>query len=269
MLGSSRESLSALQNLVSAKRGESGFAQAGLELLNVTKLFASDKSLRVALADSGQPVDSREKLVRDIFGSKINSLTLDFVVAATRSRWSSADDLVEGIESLAAFIVFAIADANGELDRVENDIFSFGYAVEVNPELQMALTNPAFSSELKAGVVHDVLGGRSANGSAVLLEHTAANLRGRRVDVALNNLSDVAASLRNRIVAEIRVAISLSDEQEKRLSNVLARIAGQQVSLNVVVDTSIVGGVSVRLGDDVIDGSVSTRLEQARRTLVG
>jgi F-type H+-transporting ATPase subunit delta len=165
--------------------------------------------------------------------------------------------------------VFAIADTNGELDRVENDIFSFGYAVEVNPELQMALTNPAFSSELKAGVVHDVLGGRSANGSAVLLEHTAANLRGRRVDVALNNLSDVAASLRNRIVAEIRVAISLSDEQEKRLSNVLARIAGKQVSLNVVVDPSIVGGVSVRLGDDVIDGSVSTRLEQARRTLVG
>jgi F-type H+-transporting ATPase subunit delta len=117
--------------------------------------------------------------------------------------------------------------------------------------------------------VRDVLGGRTASGSAVLLEHTGANLRGRRVDVALKNLSDIAANLRSRIVAEVRVAISLNGEQITRLQNVLARIAGQQVSLNVVVDPSVLGGVSVRLGDDVIDGSVSTRLEQARRTLVG
>ncbi len=269
MLGSSRESLIALQDLVSAKRGESGFANAGSELLNVTKLFASDKSLRVALADAGQPVESRENLVRDILGSKISALSLDFVVAATRSRWSSPDDLVEGIESLAAFIVFAAADAAGDLDRVENEIFAFGQAVDANAELQMALTNPAFSSELKAGVVRDVLNGRTANGSALLLEHSGANLRGRRVDVALKNLSNIAADLRNRIVAEVRVAISLNGEQVTRLQNVLARIAGQQVSLNVVVDPSVIGGVSVRLGDDVIDGSVSTRLEQARRTLVG
>ncbi len=269
MLGSSRESLTALQNLVAAKRSESGFAETGLELLNVTKLLASDKSLRVALADAGQPVESRENLVRDILGSKISALALEFVVAATRSRWSSPDDLVEGVESLAAFIVFAAADAAGELDRVENEIFAFGHAVDANAELQMALTNPAFTSELKAGVVRDVLNSRTAKGSALLLEHTGANLRGRRVDVALGNLSDIAADLRNRIVAEVRVAISLNGEQVTRLSNVLARIAGQQVSLNVVVDPSVVGGVSVRLGDDVIDGSVSTRLEQARRTLVG
>ena len=269
MLGSSRESLFALQNQISAKRSDSGFAETGSELLNVTKLFASDKSLRVALADSGQPVDSRESLVRDILGSKVSPLAIEFVVAATRSRWSSPDDLVEGIESLAAFIVFAAADAAGELDRVENEIFAFGQAVDANAELQMALTNPAFNSELKAGVVRDVLNGRAAKGSALLLEHTGANLRGRRVDVALKNLSDIAAGLRNRIVAEVRVAISLSNEQVSRLSNVLGRLAGQQVSLNVVVDPSVVGGVSVRLGDDVIDGSVSTRLEQARRTLVG
>ncbi len=269
MLGSSRESLTALQNQIAAKRGESGFADAGSELLNITKLLAGDKSLRVAIADAGQPVEARVGLVNDILGSKISSIALEFVVAATRSRWSSPDDLVEGIESLAAFIVFAAADAAGELDRVENEIFAFGHAVDANAELQMALTNPAFSSELKAGVVRDVLGGRVAKGSALLLEHAGANLRGRRVDVALKNLSDIAAGLRNRIVAEVRVAISLTSEQVSRLQNVLARIAGQQVSLNVVIDPSVVGGVSVRLGDDVIDGSVSTRLEQARRTLVG
>lgn len=269
MLGSSRESLTALQNQISAKRGDSGFAETGSELLNVTKLFASDKALRVSLADAGQPADSRESLVRDLLGSKISSLALEFVVAATRSRWSSPDDLVEGVESLAAFIVFAAAESAGELERVENEIFAFGHAVDANAELQMALTNPAFSPDLKAGVVRDVLADRVAKGSALLLEHTGANLRGRRVDVALKNLSDIAANLRNRIVAEVRVAIPLTSEQVTRLSSVLARIAGQQVSLNVVVDPSVVGGVSVRLGDDVIDGSVSTRLEQARRTLVG
>jgi F-type H+-transporting ATPase subunit delta len=103
----------------------------------------------------------------------------------------------------------------------------------------------------------------------LLLEHLAGNLRGRRVDIALRSLIDAAAAARNKVVADVKVATPLVDDQAQRLAAVLSRIAGKEVSLNVIIDASVLGGVSVRLGDEVIDGTVQTRLDQARRALVG
>lgn len=269
MLGSSRESLIALQELVSSRSADAQFAAAASDLLKVSALLASDKSLRTAMVDSGTSIADRERLVRDVFSSQVGALALEFVIAASSSRWSSEDDLVEAIEIIGAQVVFASADAQGAIDRVEDEIFMFGRAVDANPELQMTLTNPALSGAAKSAVVSDVLADRAAAGTALLLIHTAANLRGRRVDTALTALSDIAAAQRNRVVAHVRVAQPLTDDQSTRLAAALGRLAGRSVSLNVVIDPSVLGGVSVRLGGDVIDGSISNRLEQARRSLVG
>lgn len=269
MLGSSRESLTTLLNSVAGRSGDEGFAQAAGDLLSVASVISGDKALRTALVDGGQSVDSRAALVRDLFGARINAVATDILVAATAARWSDDNDIVEAIEAAAATIVFTTAEARGELDRVEEEIFLFARAVEANPELQMALTNPAATSEAKSALVADLVSARAAEGSAQLLSHVAANLRGRRADVALRQLSEIAAAKRDRIVAEVRVAIALTPDQSQRLAAVLGRLAGRNVSLNVVVDPSVIGGVSVRLGDDVIDGSIRTRLDQARRILVG
>lgn len=269
MLGSSRESLIALQELVASRSADAQFAAAAGDLLSVSALLASDKPLRTAIVDSGTAVADRENLVRDVFSSRIGALALDFVIAAASRRWSSEDDLVEAVEIIGAQVVFAHADAQGVIDQVEEEIFHFGRAVDANPDLQMTLTNPALSGAAKSAVVSDVLAGRAAAGTAQLLVHTAANLRGRRVDAALTALSDIAAAQRQRVVAHVRVAIALTAEQATRMSAVLGRLAGRNVSLNVVIDPSVIGGVSVRLGDEVIDGSIANRLEQARRSLVG
>lgn len=269
MLGSSRDSLTALQAAVAGRSGDEGFASAAQDLLNVVATLSADKSLRTALADSGQPQAARESLVRELFGSRISAIATDILVAVAGSRWTSEDDLVEAVEALAAQIVFAAAEKAGVLDRIEEEIFLFGRAVDANAELQMTMTNPALPGSAKTSVVHDVLAGRAAEGAHLLLGHIAANLRGRRVDAALKSLSDIAASQRNRVVADVRVAIALTDDQSARLAAALGRLADKQVSLNVVVDPSVIGGVSVRLGGEVIDGSVASRLELARRTLVG
>jgi F-type H+-transporting ATPase subunit delta len=231
--------------------------------------LASDKSLRTAIVDSGTSNADRERLVRDVFSSSVGALALEFVIAASSRRWSSEDDLVEAVEIIGAQVVFASADAEGAMDRVEEEIFLFDRAVDANPELQMTLTNPALSGAAKSAVVSDLLAGRAAVGTTLLLIHTAANLRGRRVDTALASLSDIAAAQRNRVVAHVRVAQPLTADQATRLSAALGRLADRNVTLNVVIDPSVVGGVSVRLGGDVIDGSISNRLEQARRSLVG
>lgn len=264
MLGTSREALAALE----AKAAGLDAAVAG-ELLQAAAVFGRERALRIAVVDSGQSVEAREHLVRDLFGAKLSSAAVDVIAAACSRRWASADDLAPALESVAAGLVFAAAAKSGELDAMEEEIFRFARAADANPELQMALTNPATDPEVKAGIVNDLLAGKAHEGTVALVAHAAANLRGRRVDVALQSISESAAAARNRMVASVRVAVELTSEQRQRLAAVLGRLAGREVSLNVVVDPNVVGGVSVRLGDELIDGSVRTRLDQARRALVG
>lgn len=269
MLGTSRNSLSTLQSALAGRQAEAGFADAAADLLALAAAIAGDRSLRTALVDAGQAAANRQNLVRELFGGKVGAIALDTLLGAVDQRWAEDFDLVEALEALAAQAVFAEAGRTGELDRLEEEIFHFGRAVDANPELQMALTNPALPGAAKSAVVRDVLADRAHPGTRTLLSHLAANLRGRRVDAAVAGLSQIAAATRDRLVAQVRVALPLTAEQSSRLAAALSRLSGRAVSLNVVVDPSIIGGVSVRLGDEIIDGSVRTRLDQARRTLVG
>jgi F-type H+-transporting ATPase subunit delta len=266
MLGISRESLAALQQQVAgmAVEGESAFVA---DLLKAASSISTQSQLLVALVDSGQNLAARESMVRELFGSQVSAKTIEVLIAAIGLRWANDIEIVEALEIIAAEAIFRSNPS--EVDRIEAEIFAFARAVETNPELQMALTNPAASVSAKATLVRELVSAQVAAGTAALLEHTAANLRGRRVDIALRALSDAAAAARNRVVAEVKVAQPLVADQADRLAKALGRLAGKDVSLNVVIDPSIIGGVSVRLGDEVIDGTVQTRLDQARRALVG
>lgn len=267
MSSSSSASRVALRREVDARIGACSLAVAE-ELLAVGSLLGTEKSLRTALADSGTSVEARQALANDLFAGKVQSTTAQLLGAAVAVRWPDARELVEVVEELGAVVAFTAAEADGSLDAVEEELFLFDRAVEANPELQMTLTDPAVGSAAKAALVRDLLSAGSPTASA-LLAHVAANLRGRRVDSAVNALSNLAAAQRERVVAQVRVAIALEDAQTERLAGALSRFAAREVHLNVVVDPSVVGGASVRLGDQVIDGTMLTRLSQARRSIVG
>ena len=239
------------------------------QLLGIASLLAGDKTLRTALADAGQSAEARAALVRDLFGSRVDALASDLVAAAATRRWSDADELVDVLDELGAVVAYTAAEADGSLDAVEEELFRFGRAVDANPELQMTLTNPALPAVAKAQIVRDLVASGAAPTTTALLAHAAANLRGRRVDAVVSALTDLAAAQRERVVAQVRVAVALDEDQHRRLASVLSRLQGREVRLNVVVDPSVVGGASVRIGDDVIDGTMETRLTQARRTLIG
>jgi F-type H+-transporting ATPase subunit delta len=102
-----------------------------------------------------------------------------------------------------------------------------------------------------------------------VLEYAVGHLHGRRIDAVVDDLVALAAKQRERVVAEVRVAAPLTDEQERRLAAALTRLKGRTVRLNVAIDPSVLGGVHVRIGDEVIDGTVAARLEQARRAVLG
>lgn len=269
MFGSSRESLATSQESLDALRQDAGFGQLAADLLAAAGLLDSQAQLRSTLADSGQPASVREGLVRQIFGGRIGELGVLVLVSLTNRRWSSDLDLVLAVELLADQAAFTVAEADGSLDSTEEELFLFSRALDSSPDLQMTLTDPAQSSATKAAIVHDLLGGRSTATTDQVLQYAVGHLHGRRIDAVVEDLCDLAAKQRERVVAEIRVAAPLEPAQEQRLADLLGRIKGRKVRLNVAVAPEVVGGVHVKIGDEVIDGTIAARMEQARRAVIG
>jgi F-type H+-transporting ATPase subunit delta len=269
MIGSSRESLAACQEGLDARRQDAGFAQLPGELFAIAGVLDREGQLRSMLADSGQPSSVREGLVRQVFGGKVGDLAVSVLLDAADRRWASDLDLILALELLAAQAAFTVAEADGTLDATEEELFRFGRALDSSSDLQMALTDPSQSAATKAAVVRDLLAGRSSTATRQVLEYAVGHLHGRRIDAVVDDLCELAAEQRERVVAEVRVAAPIDAEQQQRLASVLSRLKGRTVRLNVAVDPAVLGGVHVRIGDEVIDGTVSARLEGARRALLG
>ncbi len=269
MLGASRGSLVSARESVDSRRNEPGFDAVSGELFAVADLLSRENTLRVALADSGQPEQARIALANDIFASRVSPLPLDVVRDVVGRRWSTDGDMLTAFEAVASQAAFTVAEADGTLGRVEEELFTFGSSIDSSPELQMTLTDPALSSTTKSAVVHSLLDGRAAPATIQVLTYMAGHLRGRRADTATEDLSNLAAAQRGRLVAEVVSAIELDEAQEQELTDALSRLQGRAVQLNVAVDPRVLGGISVRIGDEVIDGTVASRLEQARRAVAG
>ena len=269
MLGASRESLAACQEGLESRRHDAVFARLPEDLFAVASLLDAQPQLLAGLADSGQPLQFREGLVRDVLSSRVSELALDIVLVVVARRWSSDSDLVLALELLADQAAFTVAQNDGTLDATEEELFRFGRALDASSELQMALTDPAQSATVKAHIVRDLLNGRGTVATAQVLQYAVGHLHGRRIDAVMEALCALAAQQRQRVVAEVRVAAPLDEAQRARLQSLLSRIKGREVRLNVAVDPSVLGGVFVQIGDEVIDGTVATRMEQAHRALLG
>ena len=269
MIGASRDSLAACVDALDTRRGAADFASVGGDLFAVASLLDNHAQLRSTLADSGQSDAARRGLIDQLLSDKVSATALEVVRFAVGQRWSEDEDLVLALEQLADQAVFTVAQEDGSLDATEEEIFRFGRAVQASPELQMALTDPAQSAAVKAAVVTDLLRGRATVSTTTVLTYAVGHLHGRRIDSVLDQLCALAAAQRDRVVAQVRVARPLDTEQERRLAADLSALKGRTVRLNVAIDPEVLGGVHVTLGDEVIDGTIATRLEQARRAVLG
>jgi F-type H+-transporting ATPase subunit delta len=177
--------------------------------------------------------------------------------------------MVDAIEQLAIEAMTIAADQTDTLDDVEDELFRFGRVVDAQPDLRAVLSDASLPAAGKQSLLRSLLEGKVTPVSFSLIGQMVAHPRGRPLNVALDMCASIAAQRRQQLIAVVRAATELSADQRRRLAEALARTYGHRVHLNVVIDPSILGGLSVQIGDELIDGSVATRLAEVRRRLAG
>ena len=166
-----------------------------------------------------------------------------------------------------ATAMFEVARVEGSLDEVEDELFRFARTLEGNDELRSVLTDDAVPAERRRAVVADLLGDRASPVTANLVSLVVGAGRARDLPAIIDRLVQRAAAEHDKVVAQVRSAVELDEDQRERLAEALGRATGKSVEVKVVVDPSVLGGLVARVGDTVIDGTVRSRLDQLRETI--
>jgi len=267
MLGASRESAAAAQERLDSLAAGVDAAALAADLRNVAGLLGREHSLRRALADPARKGEERVELLTGLLGGKVSAEALQVLTVLVGGRWSAASDLLTAVELLSVRAELSAAEQARALADVEDELFRFGRLAAGDNRLGGALSDTTAEADRKVELVRDLLSGKATEYTVRLVEQAVRGLGGRGFDASLQRLVELTAEARDRQVAYVRVAAPLTEAQEERLSARLSGIYGRDISLKVVVDPAVIGGATIRVGDDLYDGSVARRLDQARSAL--
>ncbi|WP_396931745.1 F0F1 ATP synthase subunit B/delta [Mycolicibacterium sp.] len=235
------------------------------ELTAVTGLLIREPILARHLAEASGEVDAKKRLVRQLLNGKVGDNTLTLLETAASVRWSLTEDLVDAVEHVARLALLVRAERDNQADEVEEQLFRFTRVLDQQPRLTSLLGDYTAPAAGRVELLRKILGdGTGANATATaLLVQTISLLRGSRADEAVLALAQLAVARRGEVVAQVSSAAELSGEQRTRLTEVLTRIYNHPVSVQLNVDPELLGGLSVAVGDEVIDGTLSSRLAAA------
>lgn len=241
-------------------------AHTGAELFDVVEVLDGDRALRVAVADSAKSAEDRAGLVSAVFAGKVSPATLEVLVTSARELWSNPREFRDGLVTLGRRALLRSAEGQGQLGQVEDELFRLSRILDKEPELTLLLDDRSTDGAKKRELLAKVLYGKVT----AVTEALALQVIGRRESNAIDDidaLSKEAAALQGHSVAHVVSAGRLNDEQNQALAQKLERIYGHAMSIHSEVDPSLLGGLVIRVGDEVIDGSTSGKLERLRANL--
>jgi F-type H+-transporting ATPase subunit delta len=239
------------------------------ELLAVAVLLANQPRLRRALSDPSRTGTDRAGLLVSVLEGKVSEDTAALLRVLVAGRWSTSGELLDMVERLGVEALLASADSAGELAEVEDELFRFGQVVNGNNDLAAALGASTAPVAGRSELAHSLLAGKARSATVRLVDLALRGFGGRNFTNSLTRLVELAAERRDRQVAYVTVAKVLSEAEESRLGARLAQMYGRQVALKVSVVPGILGGMSVRIGHDLYDGTVLRRLTETRTALTG
>jgi F-type H+-transporting ATPase subunit delta len=275
MAGVSSESLAAALASLEAKLPNASL-QLAKELFGILGTVDSSAGLRRALTDPSRSGNEKSALVKQLFSGKVSADAAEIAGGLAGSRWASARDIGDALETLAASVVIAVAEnksavsASGipGLEALENDLFSFSQFVESSHEVQRALSAPQASPASKIALAEKLVPGASEE-AKVLIGQAVSQPRGLKVTRLVRRFAELAAKRQQRWIATVGVTRPLTEAQTSRLQAALNGLYGRELKINMNVDPGLIGGVRVQVGDEVVDASVLTRLGELNRQLAG
>ena len=275
MAGVSSESLTAALVALEAKLPNASL-QLAKELFGILGTVDSSAGLRRALTDPSRSGDEKSALVKQLFGGKVSADAVEIASRLAGSRWASARDIGDALETLAASVVIAVAEnksavsASGitGLEALENDLFAFNQAVDASHEVQRSLSEPQASQAAKVALAEKLVPSASEE-AKVLVGQAVSQPRGLKATKLVSRFAELAAKRQQRWIATVSVTRPLTEAQASRLQAGLNALYGRELKINMNVDPALIGGIRIQIGDEVVDASVLARLGQLHRQLAG
>lgn len=272
MRSASRQAVQDLLGRFDAAAGaldEQGLSALAEDLTAVAELLHRESVVARHLAVPTDDAAAKIRLVQRLLSGKIGTPALALVTDAVSARWSTGADLGRAVEHIARQALLLRAEREGRVDEVEDQLFRFSRILDAQPRLDTLLGDVTTPAVRRVGLLGSIVGGnRGANPITVaLLEQTVRLLRGQSAHQALGELAQIAVARRGEVVAHVGAAAELSDAQRGRLNSVLSRIYSHPVRVQVDVDPALLGGLAISVGDEVIDGTLSSRLTAAKTQL--
>lgn len=268
MHAASREALGGVRAQVNAVLGRfartEGLTGLAEELYSVAELLTAQPRLRRRLADPAAPPDQRTGLAQALLDGKISASALSVVSTAVAARWSTAWDLVDAIETSGDDVLLAAAERDDSIATVEDELFRLERILDNESSLTTLLDEATVDARKRSELIEQVLRGKASPVTTALVRHAVATQRKRSILLALDDLIEAAGARRERSVARVISAVDLTDEQMTALGERLSQLYGRRIEVRYAVDPAIRGGLVVRVGDEVIDGSVASRLDEIR-----
>jgi F-type H+-transporting ATPase subunit delta len=239
----------------------------GEELFAVVDVLLAEPVLRRHLADPATRAVGKNRLLQSVFGKAVAGPTLEALSELVGSRWSRTRDLVDSAEMLGQLALLAVAQKQGAIEEVEDELFRVGRLLEREPRLRILLTDPTAPMPRRVELLRSVLSGKVHPVTERQLVRAVQAPQGRGLDRAAEELAELAAASRERSVAKVSTPVGLTEDQQQRLASTLSRFYGRPIALQLELRPELLGGLVVRVGDEVIEGSLAGRLLDARQRL--
>ncbi|MCX6440442.1 MAG: F0F1 ATP synthase subunit delta [Actinobacteria bacterium] len=270
--GSSRSSLvttrAQLEKLVSQLDAPAA-AQVSSELFSIVTVLDSSIALRRALSDFARDEASKVALSKQVFTAISNGQAFTVLATMVGLRWSSPRDIGDVLELLGVETLSVAVEKAAQLEQLESELFAFAQIVSKNPELRATFALRSATEVKKSDLVSALLSGKALQASIDLISFLVDHPRGRNLESGLNEFADIISARKARMIAHVVSASALSPDQVSRLTTALTKMLGHEIRVNVSIEKEVVGGLSIRIADELIDGTVIARLAHADRLLAG
>jgi F-type H+-transporting ATPase subunit delta len=237
------------------------------DLASTSKLLRKETLLARHLADPSSDTSSRVQLAERLLSGKVSDPALEVLKAAASQRWSTSTDFIHGVQHAARLALLVRAENDGQIEDVEDQLFRFSRILESETRLITLLSEYTAPLDSRISLLNNVLARRASKNTADLLRQTVELLHGERVDEVVRDLANLAVSRRGEVVAQVRAAAELTEAQNNRLTELLSRVYGHPVSLQLELDPKLIGGLTITVGEEVIDGSLASKLAAAETQL--